>query len=250
MNRVKAFLYHLGVEFLTGFRNKSILFINYFLPLFFYVMMGVVMTQINEGFADFMQVSMMLFAIMTSTLLTVPSEVTFARAEGVFRSYKIYGISRLEILLHYTFNSMLHSFITCAIIFFTAGPLFGARQTDNLPMILLAVVLYFFANMGICFLVSVLFSVPKVAGLIAQAVFIPSILAGGLMIPLDTLPESLSGAVRILPSTHVMNVFQLESTGLINSAVGCTVFVSLMVLAAFIVVSYVVAIARFQYNNK
>lgn len=250
MNRIKSFSYHLKTEFIIGFRNKSILFINYFLPLFFYLMMGFVMGEINESFKEYMKVSMIIFAIMTSTLLTVPNEVVFARSEGIYRSYKIYGISRLEIILHYTINSLLHCLVTGTVIFFTSGILFDANPISSLPIMLLAIFLFFLANMGICLLISMFFQIPKVAGLIAQSVFIPSILAGGIIIPLDTLPTSLTDIVAILPSTHVMNIFQLECSNLQSSAIGYTTSMSLIILAIIIIITYGVALLKFKYNNK
>lgn len=233
-----------------GFRNKSVFFINYFLPLFFYILMGVIMVEINEEFSNLMTVSMILFSIMTATLLTVPNEVVFARAQGVFRSYKIYGVSRLEILSHYSFNSLLNCIITGIIIFFTATPVFGARKISHVPIILLAIFLFFLANMGICFLISTFFTIPKVAGLIAQAIFIPSIVAGGIMIPLETMPENVAKIVRILPSAHVMNVYQIKSFGIKSSAIGCSVITSLIVLLMIALITYSVAFIKFKYNSK
>lgn len=250
MNTIKAFLYHLKVEFLTGFRNKSVFFINYFLPLFFYIMMGFVMVKLNEDFVDYMKVSMILFAIMTSTLLSVPNEMVFSRAEGVFRSYKIYGIGKVEIILHYTLNSLLHCVITGLIIYFTAGPLFGAKEINNIPVVLLILTLYFFANMGISLAISMISSIPRVAALVAQAIFIPSILAGGIIIPLDMMPKDLIKIIPILPSTHVMNIYQLESTNIMDSAINFTVRKSLIVLTLFIVITYGLSLIKFKYNNK
>jgi len=64
-----AFAQHFVFEFKTGLRNPNQLLLNYLFPLGFYALMGLVMTQINPGFAETMVPAMVVFAIMASTIL-------------------------------------------------------------------------------------------------------------------------------------------------------------------------------------
>ena len=67
-----AFSTHFSFEFKTGLRNSSAMLMNYLFPLAFYGMMGVVMVSINPGFKDLLLPSMVVFAVMVSTVLGLP----------------------------------------------------------------------------------------------------------------------------------------------------------------------------------
>src|SRR3990172_4275215 len=119
-----AFAQHFAFEFKTGLRNPNQLLLNYLFPLGFYALMGLVMTQINPGFAETMVPAMVVFAIMPSTILGLPSPLVEAREAGIFRSYKINGVPALSILTIPMLTTIFHVLINSAIIVVTATPVF------------------------------------------------------------------------------------------------------------------------------
>lgn len=257
MKKLNPFFYQLIIGLKIGFRNKNLLFINYLLPLFFYVIMGLMMTKINKTFVNYMTTSMIMFSIMTSTLLTVPNEIVFSRTEGVFRSYKIYGIGKIQVLSYYTIISFINCLFTGLIIFFTATPLFGAAKVENVFMMIIGIFLFFLVNMGICFILSMVINIPKAAGLIAQTVFIPTIIIGGIMIPFDVMPKELLPACKILPSSYVINMLNVLAidkknnfTSAGNSILNISGQQSLFILIALCIVTYILSFTFFKFNNK
>ena len=87
---MNAFLNHFSFEFRTGVRDQTLLLMNYLLPLGFYAMMGLVMTEeVNPNFRETMIPAMVTFAVLVATLLGLPDPLVNARETGVFRSYKI-----------------------------------------------------------------------------------------------------------------------------------------------------------------
>lgn len=93
-----AFVHHFAFEFKTGARNPSQLLMNYLFPLGFFVMMGLVMTQVNPLFIQTMIPAMVILAAMSSGVLGLPGTLVEAREVGIFRSYKINGVPALSIL--------------------------------------------------------------------------------------------------------------------------------------------------------
>ena len=61
---MNAFINHFSFEFRTGIRNKTLLLMNYLLPMGFYAMLGLLMTGINPAFRETMIPAMTIFAIL------------------------------------------------------------------------------------------------------------------------------------------------------------------------------------------
>lgn len=68
-----AFTNHFLFEFKTGLRNSSAMMMFYLLPLGFYAAMGFIMVEINPGFRELLLPAMIVFAIMSSTILGYPN---------------------------------------------------------------------------------------------------------------------------------------------------------------------------------
>lgn len=208
-----AFINHFLFEFRTGVRDKTQLLMNYLLPLGFYAMMGLVMVEINPGFREILLPSMVIFAVLASTLLGIPDPLVNARENGVFRSYKINGIPAFNILVIPVMTTMLHLVIIAIIMVATAGSVFDAPlPTDwfNFALVFFATV---FASAGLSVLIGVASPSSRITVLWSQALFLPSMLIGGLMMPYSLLPESTQLISRMLPSSHMMNAFTTLAMG-------------------------------------
>ena len=66
---MKAIINHMGFEFKSIIRDKTLLLMNYLFPLAFYFMMQAIMPSINKEFSEYMIPGMTVFAVMVSTLL-------------------------------------------------------------------------------------------------------------------------------------------------------------------------------------
>ena len=93
-----AFVDHFAFEFKTGLRNATLLMMNYLFPLGFYVMMGLVMTQINPLVHGDDDPGHGHLRRDGQQLLGLPGPLVEQREAGIFRSYKINGVPALSIL--------------------------------------------------------------------------------------------------------------------------------------------------------
>jgi ABC-2 type transport system permease protein len=201
---MRAFATHFGFVFKTGLRNSNLLMINYLFPFGFYVAMGLVMTKINPLFAGTMVPAMGVFAIVASTVLGLPSPVVEDREAGIYRSYKINGVPALSILVIPAVTTMFHAMIAAVVIVFTAPWLFDGVPPDEWLPLLVILLLTAFACAGIGSLIAVVSKDSRATVLWSQLVFLPAMLIGGLMIPLNLLPTSVLPASLLLPTTHAM----------------------------------------------
>lgn len=204
---MNAFLHHFSFEFRTGIRNKTLLLMNYLFPLGFYLLMGFIMPGINPPFREDIIPAMLVFGVLSATLLGIPDPLVNARENGVYRSYKINGVPSTSILLIPALTTMLHLVIVAAIITATAPLLFKAP----LPVNWLNFVLVFLALAAACAGLSVLIGVvspsSRLTVLWSQLIFVPSMLLGGLMLPYSMLPQVAGKFAQLLPATQAMNAF-------------------------------------------
>jgi len=202
-----AFTNHFLFEFKTGLRNPSAMMMFYLLPLGFYAAMGFVMVAINPDFRELLIPAMIIFAIMSSTILGLPNSLVEFREAGIFRSYKINGIPAVSILTIPALSTVIHSMIVSLIIALTATPLFDAPVPENWLALLLITLLAAFAFGTLGMLIGVVSSSSRAVVLWSQLIYLPSILLGGMMIPVALLPETVQKIAGLLPSTYAMQAY-------------------------------------------
>ncbi len=202
-----AFTNHFLFEFKTGLRNSSAMMMFYLLPLGFYAAMGFIMVEINPGFKELLLPAMIIFAIMSSTILGLPNGLVEFREAGIYRSFKINGIPPVSILTIPALSTVFHSLIVSMIIALTATPLFDAPVPENWLALLFVTLLAAFAFATLGMLIGVVSSSTRAVVLWSQLIYLPSILLGGMMIPVALLPETVQKFAGLLPSTYAMQAY-------------------------------------------
>jgi ABC-2 type transport system permease protein len=202
-----AFANHFAFEFKTGLRNPTQLMMNYLFPLGFYAMMGLVMSAINPLFAQSMVPAMVIFATMAAAILGLPSPLVESREAGIYRSFKINGVPAPSILAIPALSTIIHVLIVCAIIALTGPVLFKGLAPANWVAFVLVTLLTAFTFAGLGALIGVISANSRATVLWSQLLFLPSMLLGGLMMPLSVLPEGARPFSALLPPSHAMEAF-------------------------------------------
>lgn len=200
-------LHHLRHELRAGVRDPAVLLLNYLFPLGFYALVSAVMTRINPLFADALLPAMVLFAALSGPLLGLPGPLVDEREAGVYRTWKANGVPALAILAAPTLASMGHALVVATVIAATAGPLFGATPPTSWAAFAGVALAAVALCGGLGALVGVVARDARSTTLLSQAVFLPTMLLGGLMVPLDLLPPSLLPVAALLPPAHAMQAF-------------------------------------------
>jgi ABC-2 type transport system permease protein len=237
---MKAFIHHLVYEFRAGLRDRSQLLMNYLFPLVFFALMGGLMTRVNPGFGATMLPAMSVFALMCTTLLSLPSSLVAARDSGLLRSYRINGVPSWAALAAPQLANLVHMAIVTAIIVLAGRFAFKATLPASWPAFILAWLAAALSLAGLGSLIASVASSSRAAILASQLVFIPSILLGGLMMPASILPAGLAKVSVIFPATHAMRAFAGGQTGNL----------SLLFLAAGAVLSFAAALFLYEWDPK
>jgi ABC-2 type transport system permease protein len=238
---------HFLFEFKTGLRNPSAMMVNYLLPLGFYAVMGFVMVGINPGYAEILLPSMIVFANMSGDILGLPNPLVEAREAGIYRSYKINGIPAISILSIPALSTGFHGLIASTIIAVTAVPLFDAANPTNWLAIALITLLTAFTFSTLGMLIGVISSSSRAVVLWSQLIYLPSILLGGMMIPLELLPEPVQKFSGLLPSTYAMEAF--NGLGYYRET-AINPWLSVAVLLVSGILSFALAIYLFNWDSR
>ena len=244
---MSAFANHFSFEFRVGLRNRTLLLMNYLLPLGFYVLVGALMTEVNPWFRDAMIPAMVVFAILCGTLLSLPDPLVTAREAGIFRSYKVNGVPATSILSIPALTTGFHTLIVAAIITATAPLLFGAPLPVDWYGFALVLALTAFACAGIGTLIGVISASSRVTVLWSQSVYLPSMIIGGLMMPSSVLPEMLRRVALLLPATYATNGFQTIGQGV---AADLDPLWSVLVLLSGGILAFGLSIYLFNWDSR
>ena len=243
---MKAFAHHLAYDFKTGIRDRSKLLMYYLFPLVFFVLVGGLMASLNPGFKQTMLPAMALFAYMCASLLSVPMLLVTAREAGVFRSYRINGVPAASIVSIPVISTAVHMALVSVIICLAGARFYGGVAPSHLGGFIAAAALSFAAFAGIGTLIGVAATNNTAATLFCQVLYIPSIMLGGITVPLSVLPAGLQKVSLLFPATHCMRVFM----GLGMPGSTGTPWGSIAVLGAAALISFVLAAALFSWDSR
>jgi ABC-2 type transport system permease protein len=244
---MNAFLTHFTIDFRIGIRNQTMLLLNYLFPLGFYLGVGFIMTEINPMFTPQLIPAMVIFTMLVTTMLALPDPLVLARDNGIFRSFKVSGVPAVSILAIPALSTLLHLSIASVIILLTAPLLFEAPAPVSMPGFVGVYLVAAFAHAGLGVLVGVISPSSRVTILISQAVFLPSMLLGGLMVPMDVLPEGIARIAQVLPATQAMNAFMTYGMG---QPAYFPAMRSLLILLAGGVMAFGLAHLLFSWDRK
>lgn len=242
-----AFSHHFMYDFRTGLRDKSLLLMNYLFPIGFYALMGLLMTGLNPNFAPTMIPAMIVVAIMTCTLLGLPNPVVEAREAGIYRSFKINGVSAFSIITIPILSSFVHMILVSALITITAGPFFRAGIPNHWGYFVLTLILTIFTMASLGMLIGVVSPNSRAIVLFSQSFFLPSMILGGLMLPTSMLPAALYRISLLLPAAHAMNAWRGLAFGLPTTYDPGW---GLLILLSSGLIAFLLAVVLFNWDSR
>lgn len=243
---MKAIMNHLSFEFKSVIRDKTLLLMNYLFPLIFYFMMAAIMPSVYAEFSAGMVPGMIIFTVMVSSLLGMPNPMVLNKEKGIYRSYKIYGVPLKSVFVIPVITTMIHITIVSIIIMITANLFFDAAMPANIFGFFGAYFVALFAFTGLGALIAVCSPNGRLTVLLAQLVFLPSMLIGGVMMPSSVLPESVRNIAGLLPTFYATKALGTIYTG--QPLLG--VPGSLGILALGGVIAYGLAAYLFSWDSR
>ena len=213
---MNCFLYSLVLQWKLDIRSKSLLVTFYIVPLVFFLIMGGIFTSVMPGMGSTLIQSMIVMSVSMGSFLGLPPSLVEIYGSDIKKIYNANGVPIYLGLVTILLSAFVHLMMTCIVILLLAPILFKASLPTQLPIFLLSLTIYIIVSLSIgCILGLTLKNQAKLT-MLAQLVFLPSIMLSGIMFPISLLPDFLQVIGLVFPAywgyrLMLENGFSIES---------------------------------------
>ncbi len=198
---MNGFLYGVALQWKLDIRSKSLLVTCYIVPLIFFLLMGGIFTSVMPEMGSSLIQSMIVMSVSMGAFIGLPPSLTETYGSDIKKVYKANGVPICLGLVTMFLSAFVHLMITCVAIVLLATILFEAALPTQLPFFFLALAIYIIVSLSIGSILGLMVKTQAKLTMIAQLVFLPSIMLSGIMFPIDLLPDFLETIGRIFPAS-------------------------------------------------
>lgn len=197
---MNCFLYSLVLQWKLDIRSKSLLVTFYIVPLVFFLIMGGIFTSVIPEMGSTLIQSMIVMSVSMGAFLGLPPSLVEIYGSDIKKIYNANGVPIYLGLLTMVFSAFVHLMMICIVILLLAPILFKAILPTQLAIFLLSLTIYIIVSLSIgCILGLTLKNQAKLT-MLAQLVFLPSIMLSGIMFPISLLPDFLQVIGHVFPA--------------------------------------------------
>ena len=197
---MNGFLYSVVLQWKLDIRSKSLLVTCYIVPLIFFLLMGGIFTSVMPDMRNTLIQSMIVMSVSMGAFIGLPPSLIETYGNDVKKVYKANGVPIYLGLITMFLSAFIHLMISCIIILSLAPILFKATLPVQLPLFVLALAVYIIVSLSIGSILGLTVKNQVKLTMIAQLVFLPSIMLSGIMFPITLLPDFLETIGRIFPA--------------------------------------------------
>lgn len=197
---MSGFWYGTALQWKLDMRSKSLLVTCYLVPLIFFLLMGGIFTSIMPEMKNILIPAMIVMGVSMGSFIGLPPSLIETYASDIKKVYKANGVPLYLGLTAMFLSAFTHLMIMCMILFFLAPILFEAALPANFPLFFLALAIYIFVSLSIGCVLGLAVKNQSKLTMIAQLVFLPSIMLSGIMFPIELLPEAFEIIGKIFPA--------------------------------------------------
>lgn len=197
---MNCFLYSLVLQWKLDIRSKSLLVTFYIVPLVFFLIMGGIFTSVMPEMGSTLIQSMIVMSVSMGAFLGLPPSLVEIYGSDIKKIYNANGVPIYLGLLTMVLSDFVHLMMTSIVILLLAPILFKAILPTQLAIFLLSLTIYIIVSLSIgCILGLTLKNQAKLT-MLAQLVFLPSIMLSGIMFPISLLPDFLQVIGHVFPA--------------------------------------------------
>ena len=198
---MNGFLYSLTLQWKLDIRSKSLLVTYYIVPLIFFLLMGGIFTSVMPEMGSTLIQSMIVMSVSMGAFLGLPPSLIETYGSDIKKIYKANGVPIHLGLVTMVFSAFVHLMITCMVILLLAPILFKANLPSQFLLFFLALAIYIFVSLSIGSILGLTVNNQAKLTMIAQLIFLPSIMLSGIMFPRNLLPDFLQAIGRLFPAS-------------------------------------------------
>ena len=197
---MNGFLYSLVLQWKLDIRSKSLLVTFYIVPLIFFLIMGGIFTSVMPEMGSTLIQSMIVMSVSMGAFLGLPSSLVEIYGSDIKKIYNANGVPIYLGLVSILLSAFVHLMMTCIVILLLAPILFEASLPTQLPIFLLSLTIYIIVSLSIGCILGLTLKNQAQLTMLAQLVFLPSIMLSGIMFPISLLPDFLQVIGHVIPA--------------------------------------------------
>ena len=232
---MNCFLYSLVLQWKLDIRSKSLLVTFYIVPLLFFLIMGGIFTSVIPGMGNTLIQSMIVMSVSMGAFLGLPPSLVEIYGSDIKKIYNANGVPIYLGLVTMVLSAFVHLMMTCIVILLLAPILFKASLPTQLPIFLLSLTIYIIVSLSIGSILGLTLKNQAKLTMIAQLVFLPSIMLSGIMFPISLLPDFLQVIGLVFPAywgyrLMLENGFSIENLWYMLFIFGIAVMIGILLL--------------------
>ena len=197
---MNCYLYSLVLQWKLDIRSKSLLVTFYIVPLVFFLIMGGIFTSVMPGMGSTLIQSMIVMSVSMGAFLGLPPSLVEIYGSDIKKIYNANGVPIYLGLLTMVLSAFVHLMMTSIVILLLAPILFKASLPTQLPIFLLSLTIYIIVSLSIGSILGLTLKNQAKLTMLAQLVFLPSIMLSGIMFPISLLPDFLQVIGHVFPA--------------------------------------------------
>ena len=197
---MNCFLYSLVLQWKLDIRSKSLLVTFYIVPLVFFLIMGGIFTSVIPEMGSTLIQSMIVMSVSMGAFLGLPPSLVEIYGSDIKKIYNANGVPIYLGLLTMVLSAFVHLMMTSIVILLLAPILFKASLPTQLPFFLLSLTIYIVVSLSIGSILGLTLNNQAKLTMLAQLVFLPSIMLSGIMFPISLLPDFLQVIGHVFPA--------------------------------------------------
>lgn len=224
-------------------RSSDILITNYLVPIIFFFVMGAVFSNIMPESTQTLIASMSIFAMTMGATFGVSNSVAEYFKNDIRKTMVVSKIPFSSIILTSIVSGFIHLFVVSMIITFLAPILYGAIPIESFVLYLVYLSISIVVTVLLGIIIGLVAKNTAQLTILAQLVFLPSMMLSGIMFPSSLLPSILRRIGSILPATQSMILLTSES-------VQMNTIVSLLVMTLVFSLTIVFLLRRLRLEDS
>ena len=197
---MNGFFYGVALQWKLDLRSKALLVTCYLVPLIFFLLMGGIFTSVMPEMKGTLIQSMVVMSVSMGAFIGLPPSLIEMYGGDEKKIYKANGVPLYLGLVTMFLSAFVHLMISSVMILLLAPMLFGAVLPVRLPFFFLALAVYTAVSLSIGSILGLVVKNQAKLTMVAQLIFLPSIMLSGIMFPVGLLPDFLETMGRIFPA--------------------------------------------------
>jgi len=198
---MNGFIYGVVLQWKLDIRSKSLLVTCYIVPLIFFLLMGGIFTSVMPEMKSTLIQSMIVMSVSMGAFIGLSPSLIETYGSEIKKVYKANGVPIYLGLVTMFLSAFVHLMITSVVIVLLAPVLFEGALPTQLPFFFFALAIYIIVSLSIGSVLGLIVKNQAKLTMIAQLVFLPSIMLSGIMFPINLLPDFLEVLGRVFPAS-------------------------------------------------